>query len=310
LNAATFTPLGIRRRAGQTTVVVVVATLLVTGCRAGNRHQPAGASPPAGVQELTADESELLDRAEQVLIRDCMRRRGFEYTVVSRLAQPEDRDFPYVVDDASWARKHGYGTDLQRQRDAAARVEPNTKRLDGMSESTRAAALFALNGVPGASTDLTAVLPSGVTTRRSATSCTSEAERGLYGDLPTWYRAKRVTENLAAARIPLVLGDARYQRAIAGWSRCMAHAGHPYDTPARTRVAVLSADPPLPRKQEVALAVAEATCADQTGLSATVGDLDRQYTQAVNDRYAAEIADRRRLQNNALPGAHAIVLAS
>lgn len=298
-------PRGIRRRAVRVPAVAVVVALLVTGCHA-ERHQPGS---PIGIPGLTADESELLDRAEQLLIRDCMRRRGFEYTVVSRPAQPQDRDFPYVVDDVDWARKHGYGVDLRRRRDAVARAEPNTKRLDGMSESARAAALSALNGVPGASTDLTALLPFGVTARRSASSCTSEAERGLYGDLPTWYRAKRVTENLSAVRIPLVLGDARYQRATAAWSRCMTHTGHPYDTPASTRDAVLSADPPMPRDREVTLAVTEANCAHRTSLSATVSDLDRQYAQRVDDRYAADIADRRRLQHHALPRAHAIVRA-
>ncbi|MEU4222458.1 hypothetical protein [Actinoplanes sp. NPDC026623] len=306
---AAFSPPGVRRRAGRAAAVAVVAALLATGCHSDGRQQPLAAAPPAGVPELTAAESALLDRAELLLIRDCMRRRGFDYLVAPRPARPQYRDFPYVVDDAGWARRHGYGADLQRRRDAAARAEPNTKRLDALAPADRAAELFALNGVAGADTDVTAVLPSGVTTRRSASSCTSEAERGLYGDLPAWYRAERVTENLPGLRVHLVLGDARYRRAAAAWSRCMARAGHRYDEPAQARYAVLSADPPMPRAQEIALAVAEATCADRTGLSATAADLDRRYARVVDDRYAAEIADRRRLQRGALPGAHAIVLA-
>ncbi|GGK73621.1 hypothetical protein [Mangrovihabitans endophyticus] len=280
--------------------VLVATTLLVSGCHAADPHRPPG---------ITADQSTLLDRAEQFLIRDCMRRHGFAYTVVPRATQPRYRDFPYVVDDPGWARAHGYGTDLLRRRDAAARAEPNTRRWDRMPESTRAAALFALNGMPGARTDLTAVLPSGVTTRRSATSCTSQAERRLYDDLPTWYRATRVTENLAPVRIRLVADDARFRRAVARWGRCMADAGHDYDTPALARAAVLSAVPPMPRRREVALAVTEATCAGQTGLSGTARRLDRQYARTVDGRYATAIADRKRLQRTAIPRAQAVVLA-
>ncbi|MEV6596827.1 hypothetical protein AB0M36_08190 [Actinoplanes sp. NPDC051346] len=303
----TIRPGGIRR---PTVAIAVVATLLITGCRSPKPNPPGGAPPSTVVGDLTTSESDLLDRAEQLLIRDCMRRRGFEYTAVARPAHLQYRDFPHVVDDVEWARKHGYGTDLRRQQEMAVRTQPNTKRLNGMPEPARAAALSALNGVPGARTDLSAVLPSGVTTRRSADSCTSEAQRVLYGDLQTWYRVERVTENLADLRIHMVHRDARYQRGVTAWGRCMTDAGQPYDSPAQTLGAVLAADPPMPREREVALAVTEATCADRTGLTATAAELDRRYAQEVDARYAADIADRRRLRHDALPGARAIVLAS
>ncbi|MEV6634922.1 hypothetical protein AB0M54_29655 [Actinoplanes sp. NPDC051470] len=273
------------------------------------RQETTGPAPAAVVRDLAADESDVLDRAEQFLIRDCMRRHGFAYTIVSHTQRAEDRDFPYVIDNVGWAGRHGYGTDLLREREAAIRAEPNTVRLNGMTPSARAAALAALNGVSDPHTDLSAVLPSGITTRRSSISCTSEAQRALYADLPTWYRVSRVTENLAPERIGLVLADARYQRAVAGWSRCLAHAGHAYDSPGEARDAVLSADPPMPRPKETALAVAEATCAGRTGLAATVRELDRQHAEEINQRYAADLADRRRLRHDALPRANAVILA-
>lgn len=127
---AAFPPPGLRRRAGQAAAGAVIAALLAAGCHSDGRPQPVPAAPPVGVREPTAAESALLERAEQLLIRDCMRRRGFDYLVVPGTAQPAYRNFPYVVDDAGWARRHGYGADLQRRRYAAARAEPNTRRLD------------------------------------------------------------------------------------------------------------------------------------------------------------------------------------
>ncbi|BCJ50345.1 hypothetical protein Asp14428_18200 [Actinoplanes sp. NBRC 14428] len=302
----TITPRGTRRPA---VVIAVLAALAIAGCH-DPEPDPTGREQSSTVAgDLTPGESALLDRAEQLLIRDCMRRRGFEYTVVSRTTILENRDFPYGVSDVAWARKHGYGTDLRRRQDRTVRAEPNARRLDRMPAPARAAALSALNGVPGAGSDLSAVLPSGVTTRRSADSCTSEAQRVLYGDLRTWYRAERVTDNLADLRIHLVYRDPRYRRGVAAWSRCMGDAGRPYESPAHTLEAALTARPPMPRDREITLAVTEATCAARTGLTATATDLDRRYAREVEARYAADLADRRRLRHDALPRARAVVLA-
>jgi len=59
----------LRRRA---VLVLLAAALLLTG-------EPVVASPVGPLRELTADESDLLDFAEDILIADCMAERGFRY---------------------------------------------------------------------------------------------------------------------------------------------------------------------------------------------------------------------------------------
>ncbi|MET8066277.1 hypothetical protein, partial [Micromonospora sp. NPDC005313] len=227
---------------------------------------PPGPSAPA----LSAPPADLLYAAEQVLIRDCMQRRGFRYWPVPRQPVPELREFPYVLDDVPYARRHGYGGALERRLQETIAADPNARYVRELPPERGAAAVRAVNGDPGEPDALRATLPAGGVLRRSSHSCTSEAERQLYRDLPGWYRVTRITDNLAGLRAGRVLADPRYADGVRAWRRCMRAAGHDVADPASARA---SAPEPTSGSGtsgsvtpgEIRLAVAEATCATRTG---------------------------------------------
>lgn len=164
-----------------------------------------------------------------------------------------------------------------------------------------------MNGDPDEPDALRATVPGGGVLRRSSHSCTSEAERRLYGDLPAWYRVTKTTDNLVGLRVGRVLADPRYAAGVTGWRRCMHAAGYDFADPAAARASV-----PEPRSYtvpagEVRLAVAEATCATRTGLDRLARRLDAEHRRAVEARFRTDVADRLRLEAAALPRARAVL---
>ncbi|MEU1761822.1 hypothetical protein ACFYON_25755 [Micromonospora sp. NPDC005686] len=271
---------------------------------------PPGPSAPA----LSAPPADLLYAAEQVLIRDCMQRRGFRYWPVPRQPVPELREFPYVLDDVPYARRHGYGGALERRLQEAMAADPNARYVRDLPPERGAAAVRAVNGDPGEPDALRATLPAGGVVRRSSHSCTSEAERQLYRDLPGWYRVTRITDNLAGLRVGRVLADPRYADGVRAWRRCMRAAGHDVADPASARA---SAPEPTSGSGtsgsvtpgEIRLAVAEATCATRTGLGRLARRLDAEHRRAIDGRFHTEVAERLRLEAAALPLARAVLAA-
>ena len=242
----------------------------------------------------------LLERAESLLVRDCMRRRGFDVPAVAPTTLPDDRSFPYVVDDVRWARAHGYGSDIYAEVERVRQADPVLRYLQGLSTPQRRAALASVNGSPS-DPSLEAELPSGAVVRRSATSCTSRAQQQLYGDVRAWYRVTKVTENLPPAWISRVLDDPRYAAAVREWSTCMRERGFPYASPTEARKGATG------RPAETDTAVAEATCAGQTGLARIVDRLEARYAAAVRQRFRSDLETKDRLERAALPRARALV---
>src|SRR5215218_1538985 len=226
---------------------------------------------PSLPRAITDIETRLLDRGEQILLSRCMRRHGLRFWVVPPRRAPQTALHPYVVDDIGWAREHGYGRDIERRLARAARADPNRRYFARLPPARREVALRALNGAQPVG--LEARLPSGIVVRRSDSSCTSQAERELYRDLPSWFRASSVTQNLFGARAARVTADPRFLRAIRRWAACMRAQGHRYTSPIQARAAVTR--PAASQRSERQVAVAEARCAHRTGLSATVERLER-----------------------------------
>jgi hypothetical protein len=306
-------------------VPAVVAGLVTLGA-CSVRSAATGAGVPAGPADppaqVTADEERLLWDAEQLLLRDCMAEHGFKYWVAPRNPVAEDRDFPYVVDDMGWARRHGYGSDVLEQITRLRAQNPNRRYLEALPAERRRAAFAALNGEgprPGAVArrpdELEARLPTGGVVRRSAVSCTSQAQRRLYGDLPTWYRVTKVVQNLNGVRKARVIQDPRFTAAVSAWSACMRQRGHPYADPreARAKTTLNGSAGPRSRKAreaEVGTAVAEAACAHAAGLSAVARDLDEKYGRALDEQYRSDFTTERRMQRQALNHAAMITAAA
>jgi hypothetical protein len=214
----------------------------------------------------------------------------------------------YVVDDVAWARRHGFGSDLERRAAKLGRSDPNVRYFLSLSPSRKNAALRALNGARPEG--LEARLPSGIVARRSDSSCTSQAERELYGDLQGWYRASKVAGSLFGVRVGRVMAHPSVVAATRRWATCMRVKGHPYSSPSQARYGATRSGGSRHRMTERRIAVAEATCARVTGLSVTARRLDRMYAAAVRDQYRADIAVARGLQLAALRRARSIDGAS
>lgn len=275
---------------------VVCASLLLTGCgEAGSGAVPGPV--PAGSAAILHD-------AEQLLIRNCMRDKGFQYVPEPKNPVPQLRRFPYVVDDLAWARRYGYGSGLRRRLDDIAARNPNQAYFRTLSPARRQAAVAALNGPRP--TGLEATLADGMSISHSDTGCTSDARRELYGDLAAWFAADKLVGSLDSARIVAVLSDGTYRTTLSAWARCMRAAGHPVPDPQQAQGRFADSRTSAPPRHEVAQAAAEATCAARSGLGPLAKQLDARVSADLAKCYAAAVETRRRLQHAALPQARGI----
>ncbi|MCA6091980.1 hypothetical protein LE181_07370 [Streptomyces sp. SCA3-4] len=302
-----FVPLRLRSPALLSVVAVVVFVIAAVACWGGWPGTGTGSprTAPGPRHGSTARVERLLHDAEQLLLRTCMRRAGFDYHPVPGEPGAGERAFPYVLDDPDWASRHGYGRDLQQRQRERARRDPNGAYFRSLSAPRRARALVAANG-PGPR-GVSATLPTGGAVQRSDHGCVSDAQRRLYGDLKAWFQASTTVHSLDAMRRARVVADHRYARDLAAWAQCMRRAGHPYATPGEARAAALSGTDPLPRAQERALALAEVRCAERSGLAGTARELDARHDAALRRQYRSAIAEQVRLRTEALPRARAVV---
>ncbi|MGW5744760.1 hypothetical protein [Amycolatopsis sp. NPDC003861] len=278
----------------RTPIITVFVTLgaVAAGC----------AAPPATPPAAAVPDSRVLDEAEQVVLRDCMAKAGFEYRITPPPSVPDQREFPYVVDDVEWARKHGYGSDIEQQLDALRADDPNQRYFRSLPAERRPAAAAAANGPKPLG--LTAKDPDGGTVTRSDQGCRTEVFRELYGDPQTWFQASTTVAGLKPLRVRRVMADPKFTGALGPWSACMRSAGFAYSSPADLR-AHRPEQPAFADEQR--MAVTEATCAGQSGLAATAKELDAHYEAELNQQYQAALDTRHRLQEAALPHARQLL---
>ncbi|MGW6391415.1 hypothetical protein ACWFR1_13125 [Streptomyces sp. NPDC055103] len=288
--------------------VTGAAVALAVTLLAGLGEQAAGDRPPperADSAGAVTEDDRLLHDAEQRLLRDCMRRHGFTYEVFPLDEDAEATAFVYVLDDPDRARRHGYGSELRRQRKARIASDPNRAYFAALPADRKAEALAAANGT--SPDGLTVTLPGGGTVRRSDHGCVAEAQRGLYGDLGAWFRASTRFDALTQVRRSRVTADTRYRERLAAWRDCMRRAGHAFATPADARAAALSPVQPLGRDREVGLALAEVRCAGESALARTARDLDAHHGGLLAREYRADVEARERLRSAALPRARRVL---
>ncbi|OXM59119.1 hypothetical protein [Amycolatopsis vastitatis] len=267
-----------------TTTLLVTLAALAAGCAA----QPTAPAPDA----------QLLHDAEQLVLRDCMAKAGFEYRITPPPSVPDQREFLYVVDDVEWARKHGYGSDIQRRLDAFRADDPNQRYLRSLPADRRTAAVAAANGTKPVG--LTAKAPDGLTVSRSDQGCRTEVFRELYGDPQTWFQTSTTVNALKAMRVERVNADPAYVAALVPWSSCVHSAGYDAKNPTELRAGQPGQ---LAFADEQRMAVAEADCAVHTGLAATAKALDARYETELSHDYQAALDTQHRLQQAALPHA-------
>ncbi|WP_079131788.1 hypothetical protein [Streptomyces nanshensis] len=277
------------------------------GCGAQRTSGDAGDRP----REITAAETALLASAQEELVGRCMERHGFRYWPAAPPTRDELREFPYAVDDLGWARRHGYGGDLQREASRYQRTGPNAQYTKGLSADRRRAYAVTRTGDGTRAVEVTA--PNGVDIRQNRTGCLAQAQGRLYGDFREWFRLSTVVTNLPD-HSGKIRRTALYGNAVEAWSACMKEKGHTYGSPSGLQTALeKAADGATPREAhriEVRLATAEAACARSTPLSATVRTLEKHYAEADRAQYGADIDAHRRMQLSALQRARHLVQGS
>ncbi|MER6098643.1 hypothetical protein ABT154_22875 [Streptomyces sp. NPDC001728] len=266
---------------------------------------------------MSASERALLDRADQLLVKRCMRGRGIPYWTVPRLSEEESRGVGYVLDDVAWAREHGYGSRLRYKELAAKRSDPNLIHRNGLTGQRLIAYTEALYGGPGTPT-LSVRVPGGGTISSQLGGCHGTALEGLYGDRATWFRVDKIAANLTPLYGAELRNDPRFTSAVTAWSRCMRSGGHPYPDPDAAHGAAVratardtgtapgAADEQRAFAAEVRLAVAEATCAVKSGLGKTGRALETEYRNELDGVYLDALAEHDRIERRALARARDI----
>jgi hypothetical protein len=297
----------VRRRAWAALAAATTITLgALTGC---GRETGARATAPA--RELTAAEQVLIDRAQEQLVEQCMRRAGYPYWVQPVPSAAERKGYTYVLGDVGWAEKNGYGGRFERAWEERDRHNRNQAYANALPQDRRVRYTRVLEGgAPDAV--LTAELPTGGTVERSGDGCRAKARERLYGDPAAWFRAEKTAKNLTPLYVPQLVKDRRFVAALRSWAGCMHQAGHDYADPAQIREKLpaltqgLSAD--RAHAVEVELAVAEARCAgEDTSLADTARALEREYRNRRLGHYRDELDDYRRMGLTAAARAKAVV---
>ncbi|NYE42645.1 hypothetical protein [Streptomyces fulvorobeus] len=243
-----------------------------------------------------------VEYAEHTLVKECMESKGFKYwmgTVASVDAREAGR---YVIDDVAWAKKYGYGRPFDEAAEKDRREHPNVRYPNDLSRKDRIRYNTALNG---AYNDVLSVdLPAGGTIETPRAGCWAEAQTELYGDLKSWFEAKKTVTSLTPLYVPDILADKRMKNAVSAWSHCMKKAGRPFASPDELREKRITLTTGMSsseaRKFEVDLAVTEATCAAQTSLGKTARTLERAYLAPLLKKYGKENVSYQRMRLTAL----------
>lgn len=283
-------------------VVAAIAGVALSGTVAFLAGPAVPASQPVGT--TAAVQVGLLDEAEQFLIRDCMSAAGFEYWPTTDSGPTVDQRFPYVIDDVTWASRHGHGSDLEAQRAQARTVDPNQRYVLALRPDRRAAYSAALDGAGPDGPGVVVTLPGGAVEGESSQGCVATAEQRLYGDFPAWFRASTVVRALPRIWQVQVVDDPAFAAATRQWADCMRRRGYDYASPAAARAALAESGT---RRTEVATAVAEAACANTTDLAAVARRLDAHYSAIIRARYRAAVTAQTRMRSAAMERALTIV---
>lgn len=295
------------------TTVAALTVLVSCGAPQETRTAEAGrtgAEPSGRPERLTDAQEAKLAWAEQLLIQRCMERKGLRYWPGRPPGPDELKNTTLFIDDVRWARRHGYGGELERKAEKEQKKDRNTAYLEGLSDRERARWDRALFGSED-SRVVNVRLPAGGRVGTRLDGCVAKARDGLYGDLGKWFRASKVAENLTPLYADDLTRDRAYRDAVREWSHCMRGKGHDYDSPEKIRKRLPELNerlaPDRAHAAEVRLAVAEARCARSSGLGRTARRLEQQYRdKVIGKRYRAEVDAYLRLARRALTKAEAV----
>jgi hypothetical protein len=268
---------------------IVAGSLALAGCATARSASPSASArlDEAALAAVAKDGSYasdevVLHRAGEELIRTCMAARGQRYVIhpyepASMNSLTDDEAHP----DLTWRRSVGYA--LRGAVTGQGRGQ-NDRHLATLSPAQQAEWQRALKGDGTKMWSLH--VPSGRTFTSPLNGCIADSGRRLYGSPQ---EATRVLYYLQDMQIRIgmsVRGDARYTAAVARWAQCMRGRGYAYPTPTAARQAIstqyqrdaaTSGLPPL----EIRVAVADADCVAEAGLTSTANSLAKNRAAAL-----------------------------
>jgi hypothetical protein len=202
----------------------------------------ASGSVPATAlaKPVSADDRAALYRAEQLMVQKCMADKGFRYWPVPQQPSPDYRQFSYLVTDVGWAKKHGYGQDIEHRLDRESQTGPATRYFKSLSAQRHQALGDALSGPEPVG--LSVANPIGGTLTHSDKGCTATVWKQLYGDAQAWFAAREITTNLRPIFHTRVVQDPEFVAGIADWRICMRPFGYADPDPRALRGRVLSTE--------------------------------------------------------------------
>lgn len=277
---------------------LLASAALLAGCGiAQSAHAPVGDVAAGGVVRLSGADKEVLHLAEETLVARCMRDAGFQYVVTGQNVSTDGESMLYSSDDVAERSRIGY--DLNGQ--TGQPPDANAEYLSTLSESQQKRYDEALLGPPNSAAGRVRLLD-GAVVNFSLSGCVAKARGELYGDNERFMAAATFVDNLRSEIEIRMQRHAKYREVLERWRQCMQQRGHQVDDPgAAMDLASEQA------AQERVIAVADAECSKESGLTATGRELYRTLEAEVAAENTDQVATYAQLVESGLPKAREIL---
>jgi hypothetical protein len=269
---------------------LLLAAVALAGCQAihsgGGETADRTALTAAELDLLTRSGSyvrndQLLSRAEQGLIGECMTAKGFDYPV-NRAAVPQPPSDDERIVNMADRQRNGYGLAQQDDPSAQSTSAAASPPPAGQDERYRTA-------LDGSESELRKYrLPDGETITANPAGCLSAARAKLYGgDLMSWAQVEAVPQRLNVSLSKPLQADPALAVLMRQWSACMAESGYDYTNPddAREKLAKeyekTGATPEM-RRRETTVAVTDGQCALRLRIPTKILDMRKRHAAALS----------------------------
>ncbi|MFG3322450.1 hypothetical protein ACGF3J_30765 [Streptomyces sp. NPDC048171] len=279
----------------------LTALFLLAGC--ADEPRPWEEISDSKVRDLTNEEVVKIERAEQKLIKTCMRDEGLPYWEFPVPSVDERKSGNYVIESVRWAKKYGYGRGFEERGE---KIRISHRTVIYQNKLTKEGRVSYTRALDGDYRDrMTVKLPGNlgkVETPRGG--CTNEARAELYGDAAIWYTARRTVESALPLYVQPLKQDERFTKALRRWADCMTRAGRSFDSPDDLRQKRAEAVEEMPDTEADAfdrkLAVTEATCTVESSLGRVLRGLEDDYRASTLEPYSEQWSTYRKMRLHAL----------
>ncbi|MFD5568926.1 hypothetical protein [Streptomyces cadmiisoli] len=295
-----------RRKYSATLTLAIL--FLLAGC--ADEPRPWEDISGSRVRDLTNEEVVEIERAEQKLIKTCMRDKGFPYWEFPVPSIDERKSGNYVIESVRWAKMYGYGREFEERGE---KIRTSHRTVIYQNELPKEGRVGYTRALDGDYRDrMTVKLPGNlgkVETPRGG--CTNEARAELYGDAAIWYTARRTVESALPLYVQALKQDERFTKALRRWADCMTRAGRSFDSPDDLRQKRAAAVEEMPDAEADAfdrkLAVTEATCTVESSLGKVLRDLESEYRARTLKPYSEQWSTFRKMRLHALRQAQGVL---